>query len=60
MLDGAVAIHAVNFDGVSGLPVELAIAVTVLLEVAVDAVHAEFKMDVFQVDGLFELVFVVG
>ena len=40
------AIDAIDFDGVARLAVEIAVAVTVLLEVAVDAVHSFFQMDV--------------
>ena len=59
LLDGAVAVDAVDFDGIARLAVELAVAVTVLLEVAVDAVHALLQMNVFQMHGLAELVGIV-
>ena len=45
------AVDAGNLDGVARLAVELSVAVAVLFEVAVDAVHAAFEMDVLQVHG---------
>src|ERR1700692_1179044 len=60
MLDGPVAIDAIDLNRVAGLAIQLAVAVAVLLEVAVDAVHAELEVDVLQVDGLLKLVFVLG
>ena len=39
-----------------GFAVQMAVAVAILLEVAVDAVHAFVEMDVGQVDGLLELL----
>ncbi len=57
-LDRAVAIGAVHLDGVARLAVELAVAVAVLGEVAVDAVHAFFQMDVLQLHGLLQLLLV--
>src|SRR4029450_5516734 len=47
----AVTVHAFDLDGVAYFAVELPVAVHVLLEVAVDAVHALLEMDVLQVDG---------
>src|SRR5689334_5701607 len=44
LLNGAVAIHAIDLNGVAGFSVQFAIAVAVLLEVAVDAVHSLFQM----------------
>ena len=58
-LNGAVAIHAIDLDGVTRFSVEFAVAVAVLLEVAVDAVHSLFQMDVFEVHRLPELVGIV-
>ena len=59
LLNRAVAIHAIDLDGVARLSVEFAVAVAVLLEVAVDAVHSFFQMDVFEVHRLLELVGIV-
>ena len=59
LLDRSVAIHAVDLHRVARLAVELAIAVAVLLEVTVDAVHALFQMDIFQVHCLPKLVGIV-
>ena len=42
-------VHTVHFDRVACLPVDVAIAVRVLLEMAVGAVHPFLKMDVHQV-----------
>ena len=49
-------IDAVDLDGVTRLAIELAIAMAVLLEVAVDTVHPFFKMNVLQMHSLLELV----
>ena len=49
-------VDAVDLYGVPGFSVELAVAVTVLLEVAVDAVHTFFEMNVFEVYGFPEFV----
>ena len=46
---------AVDLDRRPRLAVELAVAVVVLLEVAVDAVHALLEVDVLEVDRLLEL-----
>ncbi len=59
LLNRAVAIHAIDLNGVARFSVEFAVAVAVLLEVAVDAVHSFFQMDVFEVHGLLELVGIV-
>ncbi len=53
------AIHAVDLHRVSGLTVEFAVAVAVLLEMTIDAVHALFQMDVFQVHRLAKLFGIV-
>ena len=53
---GAVAIGAIDLDGGARFAVQMAVAVAVLLEVAIDAVHALVQMDVAQVDGLIELL----
>ena len=55
----AVTIDAIDFDRVAGFAVELAVAVAVLLEVAVDAVHPFFQMDVFEVHRFLELIGIV-
>ena len=60
LVGGAVAVAAVDLDGVAHGAVELAVAVAVLQEVAVDAVHALLEVDVLEVDGLRELVRIVG
>src|SRR5207247_6687492 len=48
--DRAVAVDAVDLDGGPRLAVELAVAVAVLLEMAIHAVHAFLEMDVLEVD----------
>src|SRR6266446_971784 len=59
LLDSAMAIHAVDLDGVARLAVEFAVAVTVLLEVAVHTMHPLFKVDVLEVYRLLELLRIV-
>ena len=59
LLNRAVAIDAIDFDGVARLAVQFSVAVTVLLEMAVDAMHSLFQVDVFQVHGLLEFVRIV-
>src|SRR6185369_17726233 len=54
--DRAVTVDAVDLDGRARLAVELAVAVHVLLEVAVHAVHPLLQVDVLHVDGLLPLV----
>ena len=49
---GAMAIGARDLDGHARLAVELAVAVVVLLEVAVHALHAALEMNVLQVHRL--------
>src|SRR5208337_3371070 len=49
-LNAAMAVDTVDFDRVSGLAVKPAIAMIVLAEMAINAMHALFQMDVFQVD----------
>ena len=58
-IDFAVAVHAVDLDGVARFAIELAVAVAVLREVAVDAMHSFFQMDVLQVHRLAEFVRIV-
>src|SRR5262249_2074935 len=48
--DGAVAVGALNLDRRPHLAVELRVAVHVLDEVAIDAVHPLFEMDVHKVN----------
>ena len=47
----AVAVDALDLDGRANLAVELGVAVGVLDEMAVDAVHSLFEVDVELVDG---------
>ena len=54
------AIHAIYFDRVACLTIEIAVAVVVLRKMTVLAVHAFFQMNVAEVDRLLELVLVVG
>src|SRR5262249_56710266 len=56
---GAVAVGAVDLDRRSDLAVDVAVAVRVLREVAVDAVHAEVEVDRREVDGFLELLRIV-
>src|ERR1700724_3823632 len=58
--DGAVAIDAIHFHCVARLAVKIAVAMIVLREVAVLAVHTFLEMDVAEVDGLLEFVLVAG
>src|SRR5580658_1001921 len=53
------AIHAIDFNGVACFSIQFSVAVAVLLEMAVDAMHSLFQMDVLQVDGFFELLRIV-
>ena len=59
LADRAVTIIAADLDRRARFVVENAVAVRVLPEVAVDAVHPFLEMDVVQVDGLLELVGIV-
>src|SRR5690606_13446877 len=59
LVDGAVAVDALDGGGGAGFAVEEAVAVDVGGEVAVHALHAAGEVDVFQVDGLSEFL-VVG
>ena len=60
LFDRSVAIDAIQFDGRARLAVELSIAVIVLLEMAIDALHSFFEMDVLQVNGFVEFLWIVG
>jgi hypothetical protein len=55
-LGRAVAVLAADLDRVADLAVEVAVAVPVLLEVAVDALHPLVQVDRGHVDGALELV----
>ena len=55
----AVAIDAIDFDGGARLAVEFAVAVAVLLEMAVDALHAFFQMNVREMHGFLEFFGIV-
>ena len=59
LLDRAVTIHAVDLDRVPGLSIQFSIAVTVLLKVAIDAMHSLFQMNIFQVHSLREFVRII-
>ncbi len=52
----AVAVDAPNLRRGAGLAVEVAVAVVVAAEVAVDAVHPLLEVDVLEVHGLVELL----
>ena len=52
------AIYTINFYCISGFAVELAIAMSVLLEMAIGAMHSFLKVNVLKVHGFVELVFV--
>ena len=58
--DVAVAIHALDLDSITRAAVELAIAVDILIEVAVGAVHALIHVDVAEVHCLAEFFRIVG
>ena len=51
LADGAVAIDAIDFDRGARLAVDFAVAVIVLREMAIVALHAFFEMNVGEVDG---------
>ena len=59
LLDCSVTIHAIDFNGVACLAVKFAVAMAVLFEVAVHAVHPFFEVDVFQMDGLLQFVGII-
>ncbi len=52
-------IHTVDFHRVARLAIQPAVAVIVLPEVAVDALHAFFEVDVLEVHGLAEAIGIV-
>ena len=57
--DGAVAVHAIDFDGGARLTVNFRIAVVVLAEMAIGALHAFFEMNVGEVNGFAEAIGIV-
>lgn len=50
-IERAVAVDALDFDGSANFSVEFSISVDILDEVAIDAVHAFFEMDIEHVHG---------
>ncbi len=58
-LNAAVTVNAVNLHGVARLAVETPIAVIVLGEVTIDAMHAFLQMNVLEMHRLLELVRIV-
>ena len=54
------AIHAIHFHRVARLAVKIAVAVIVLREMAILAVHAFFEVNVAEMNRFLELVLVVG
>ena len=56
----AMTIFASDLDRGARLVVKIAVAVRVLAEVAVDAMHSLFEMNVVEVDRLLKLVRIVG
>src|ERR1700687_2544071 len=56
LTDCPMAIDAVDFDGSARFAVNFSVAVIVLREVAIIALHAFFEMDVGEVDGFPETV----
>ena len=59
LVDRAVAILALDFDRAHDFGLDVAVAVIVLGEVAVDALHADIDVDRLQVHGLLPLVRIV-
>ena len=54
------AIHAIDLHRVARFAIEIAVAMVVLLEVAVGAVHPFLQMDVAQLHGAFRSLRPVG
>ncbi len=54
------AIDAIELDRGARFAVKFSVAVAVLLEMAIHALHALFQMNVRKVRGLFEFLRVVG
>src|SRR5437660_3119683 len=57
--DGAMAIDAVNFHGGARLAIKFSITVIVLTEVAIDAVHSFFQVNVRQMNRFAESIWIV-
>src|SRR5271163_315857 len=57
--DRAMAIHAIDFNRVARFSIQVSIAMTVLLEMAVYAMHSHFQVNIFQVDSLFEFIRII-
>ena len=53
------AVHAIDLDGIARLSIELAVAMAVLFEMAINAVHALLEMNVFEMDSLVEFLRIV-
>ena len=53
------AIHAIDLNRVPRLPVKLAVAMAVLFKMAIDAVHALFKMNVLEMDSLVKFLRII-
>ena len=54
LANGAVAIDAIDFDGGARFAVDFSVAVIVLGEMAIGALHAFFEMDVGEMDSFLE------
>src|SRR5262249_46624558 len=59
LIDRAVAIDAIEFDGGAGFTIEVAVAMRIVAEVAIHTVHTFFKVNVFHVNGLLEFLGIV-
>ena len=59
LADRAVTVFAGDLDRRARFVVEIAVAVRVLTEVTIDAVHSLFEMNVVEMNGLLELVRIV-
>src|SRR5258707_15441728 len=57
--DGAVAIDAVNFHGGAGFTINFPVAVIILAEVAIAALHSLFQVDVREMNGFAEFFWIV-
>src|ERR1700731_4636188 len=56
----AVAIHAIELNGSTRLAVQFSSPMTILLEVAVQALHSFFQVDIRKVDGFVEFLRIIG
>src|SRR5882757_6603174 len=52
-------VNAVNLDSIARFAVKFAVAVAVLFEVAVHAMHTFFKVDIFQMNSLLQFLGIV-